>query len=131
MDLIPTINTSNSTFSVVLNNVGYNMRTYWQEEATMWFLDLSLNDDTPVAMGLALVPNINILRFSRTLTRTIGELRVVGIDGDQNNRTDSLGNTSQLIYFLPGEFDTLFPDYESQDFRTQQFDFDELFTVAP
>lgn len=131
MELIPTINTSNTAFSVVLNNVGYNMRTYWQEEATMWFLDLSLNDDTPVAMGLALVPNINILRFSRTLTRTIGELRIVGINGDQNNRTDSLGDTSKLIYFLPGEFEALYPDYESQDFRTQQFDFDELFTVAP
>jgi len=129
MYLLPTTNTSNTTFSAVLNGVGYNMRTYWQELCSMWFLDIQLNDDIPVAMGLALVTDINLFEWSRKFTRTIGQLRVVDSVSDGNATTESLGNTSKLYYFEPGVFESRYPDYGAVLYRDLQLDFDDLFTV--
>ena len=128
--LIPTSNKGTTNFNVVLNNTPFNMRTYWQPIASMWYLDFLQSDTTPIAMGLALVPNINILRYSREITNTIGELRVVDLSGDGNAKEDSLGNTANLFYFSPGQFEEEFPNFGVQQFRELQFDFDDLYTVV-
>lgn len=128
--LIPTSNKGTTNFNVVLNNTPFNMRTYWQPIANMWYLDFLQSDNTPIAMGLALVPSINILRFSRGITNTIGELRVVDISGEGNAEENSLGNTALLFYFTPGQFDEEFPNFGVQLFRELQFNFDDLYTVV-
>lgn len=128
--VIPTFNTGTVEYNVILNGSVYYLRTYWNQYAKMWFLDLKDNNNDPIQMGIALVPNINLLRRNRNQTETIGELRVVDTNGDGNATTESLGNTSLLYYFLPGEFEATYPDYNKQDFREQQFDFDSLFTVV-
>ena len=113
-----------------MNGASYNVRTYFNEYAAMWFLDLLTIDDVPIAMGIALVPNINLFSFDDTLTNEIGQLRVADTNGDGNSTTESLGTTSILYYFFPGEFESLYPDYDSQDYRPQQFDFYSLFTLV-
>ena len=128
--VIPTFNTGTVAYNVSLNGTTFFIRTYFNEFASMWFLDLLDSNNDPVALGLALVPDINILRYSPSLTNTIGELRISTTETG-NDTTTSLGTDALLYYFLPGEFETLFPDFNAEQFRTQQFDFSALFTVAP
>lgn len=127
--IVPTFNIGTVNYVVTLNNVSYFLRTYWNEYALMWFMDISDINQNPIAIGLALVPDVNILGFSRFLTTTIGQLRISSTDGNTN--TTSLGVNSILYYFVPGEFETLYPDYLDQSYRDLQFDFDSLFSVVP
>ncbi len=128
--VIPTFSTGTVKYNVSLNGATFFIRTYFNEFSKMWFLDLLDSDNNPVALGLALVPDINILRYSQQLTDTIGELRIsTAVTG--NDTTMSLGDDALLYYFTPGEFETLFPNFNTELFRTQQFDFSALFTVAP
>lgn len=129
--LLPTFNISPTSYNVSINGLVYFIRTYWNEYASMWFLDLQDSNSEPIAMGLALVPNINLLRFSETLTNTFGELRVVDLTGEGNALNTSLGQSALLYFFNPGEFEATFPDYNVQLYRTQQFVFSDLFEVAP
>lgn len=128
--VIPTFSTSTVSYNVSLNGATFFIRTYFNEFARMWFLDLLDSDSNPVALGLALVPDINILRYSQQLTDTIGELRISTV-ATGNDTPTSLGDDALLYYFTPGEFETLFPNFNTELFRTQQFDFTALFTVAP
>lgn len=125
--VIPTFNTGTTSYNVALNGTTYFFKTYWNEYAAMWFLDILDSDGNNVAMGLALVPDINIFRYDTQLTNTIGELRVADLTGEGNAKDDSLGNTALLYYFLPGEFQQLYPNYNVENVRPQQFDLDELY----
>ena len=129
--LVPTFNISPTSYNVTMNGVVYFLRTYWNEYSGMWFLDFNDSNSDPIATGLALVPNINLLRFSETLTDGFGEFRVVDLTGDGNATNTSLGTTALLYFFLPGEFSELFPDYNSRLFREQQFTFSDLLTYSP
>lgn len=126
--IVPTFNDGTVTYTVKLDTINYFIRLYFNEFASMWFLDLLDNNSSPIALGLALVPNVNILRYSRELTQTIGQLRI-STTNTGNDTTTSLGDDAILFYFLPGEFETLFPNYNNPDVRAQQFIFDDLFTV--
>ena len=126
--VIPTFNDTTTTYNVTLNGQIFFFRTYWNEFAAMWFLDIKDINDVDIAMGLALVPNINILEYSPQLSADIGELRISDVSGDGNATDTSLGTTAILYYFLPGEFETLFPNYNKEEVRTQQFVFEDLFT---
>jgi len=128
--VIPTFNGGTTKYNVNLNGQVFFFRTYWNEFALMWFLDITDVNDENVAMGLALVPDVNILGYSPQLSQDIGELRISDPGGDGNATETSLGDTATLYYFLPGEFETLFPDFNKEEVRTQQFVFDDLFTVV-
>ena len=123
---IPTFNDGTVSYTVTLNTTNFFIRLYFNEFASMWFLDLLDNDSNPIALGLALVPNVNILRYSRALTQTIGQMRISTVNTG-NDTTTSLGDDATLFYFLPGEFEALFPNYNNPDVRVQQFVFDDLF----
>ena len=126
--VIPTFNIGTVSYNVNLNGATFFIRTYFNEFAKMWFLDLRDSNNDPVALGLALVPDINILGYSQELTDTIGELRISTVSTG-NDTTTSLGTDALLYYFTPGEFEKLFPNFNKELFRPQQFNFDELFTV--
>ena len=124
--IIPTFNTGTVEYNAALNGTTFFFRTYWNEFSSMWFMDIRDINRNPVALGLALVPNINILRYRRELTNTIGQLRI-SVTNTGNDIDTSLGDDAKLFYFLPGEFETLFPNYNNPDVRNQQFDFDDIF----
>ncbi|MBL4769532.1 MAG: hypothetical protein JKY94_17800 [Rhodobacteraceae bacterium] len=79
-------------------------RTYYNYLAPGWFLDILDEDEVAILTGLALVPNINILRAHPNAAAAIGELRVADLGGDGNTSPESLGNTAYLAHYLPGEF---------------------------
>ena len=96
----------------------------------MWYLDLYTNTAEPLALGAALVPAINILRNFPPLAQTFGELHVLDISGDNNAQSTSLGNTAQLIYFEPGEFETTYPDFGTFDTKPLAYNFDDFFSIG-
>ena len=65
-------------------------------------MDLSSSDGQPLALGLALVPVVNLLEAETELTRTIGQFRVFPTDGTENT---SPGSIAPVWWFAPGEFE--------------------------
>ena len=109
--VVPTFNGGTYEYNIALNGITYFIRTYYNEYASMWFLDLLDSNNDPIAYGLALVPDINILSYREEFSTTIGELRIADTNGDGNELTASLGDTSLLYYFRPGEFEETYPAY--------------------
>lgn len=126
--IIPLSNTTTTLQSVILNGVTYGFRTYFNDGASMWFLDISQNN-APIAAGLALVPTINILEYSPPLQATIGELRIVDLTGSGNATSTSLGVDAVLFYYTPGEFVALFPDFDTVLVRPLGYDLNDFFTT--
>ncbi len=114
-----------------LNRQTFGIRTYWNPTARTWFMDLTDRLDVPIQSGLALVPVINILEAHPDLTATIGQFRIVVNDGGENDTIDSLGNTAALVYFVPGEFEATYPNFDAPPIIPLTYVFDDLFTVVP
>ena len=129
--IIPTTDNGSSAFTVRLLDSTYSFKIYWNNTLSMWYLDLFSNVGTPLAQGAALVPEINILRNFPPLTTAFGQLRVVDLTGEGNATPTSMGNTAQLVYFRPGEFEALYPFYDSVTVKPVNYDFDALFTILP
>lgn len=125
MQIIPLDSTGARRITVGL----YDFRTYWTPLEKMWHLDLFDASGSVIALGLALVPDINILRYDESLVATVGDLRVADLSGEGNANNSSLGNTAVLAYWAPGEFSAEYPDFEGDELRQINVDIDELFTV--
>ncbi len=110
MQILPVTADNDRRFQVLLGDNLLTLRTYFNSVVPGWFMDIVAQDETPFARGLALVPAINILRANAELTRTLGQFRVIVSDGGENDTPESLGNTAQLWWFAPGEFETLDQD---------------------
>lgn len=126
MQVIPLDSTGASRVTVGL----YDYVTYWNPAVSMWYLDLYDANDAPIALGLALVPNINLLNYDQSLVATVGQLRVVDLSGSGNADSTSLGNTAILSYWSPGEFESSYPTYDTPTLRAVNVNIDELFTVV-
>ncbi len=90
-------------FQILLGENLLTIRTYWNGTVPAWYMDIIAQDETPIALGLALVPVINILEFSPQLTMDFGQFRV--ITTDENDTPTSLGNTAQVWWYAPNEFE--------------------------
>lgn len=122
--------TNGGNYTVNLNGSTYTLRTYWNQYANRWFMDFnSLNGD-PIASGLAIVSQKNLFSSSKQLSLTIGEIWPFDAKGGDCETRDQLGVSVFLIYFTPGEFEELFPNYNDQLYRQVNYVFDELFTVV-
>lgn len=104
-------------------------RTRFNPAVPLWYLDLFNSDGTAIIYGLALVPPHNLLRHQPVLTRTIGDLRVVDLDEGGNTDSDRLGTGVGLVHYAPGEFESLYPNFDNPPLPPLSYDLDELFTV--
>lgn len=96
---------------VTLGENTLQLRTYFNSISNYYYLDVLTELDEPIVLGITLKSPFNL--FARQeLSNTIGQLRM----SDNATPFGSLGQTAQLLWFAPGE-------YES-------FDFDELGDVA-
>lgn len=102
---LPVTNEPDRQFEVVLGDNLLTVRTYFNTVARTWFMDLYDGNDNPLALGLALVPLINVLEASPQLTQALGQFRILTTDGGENDTADSLGVTGLLYWFAPGEFE--------------------------
>jgi hypothetical protein len=126
-----TLDPSNAgLYNIVLNGATFFIRTYWNQYANRWFMDFNDVDDNPIASGLAIVSRVNLFQSRPELSLTIGEIWPVDLKGGDCETRDQLGITVQLIYFLPGEFEATFPNFNDQLFRPLNYIFDDLFTVV-
>ncbi len=129
--IVPTTSDGSSIYRVRLLSETYLFNTYYNNTLSMWYLNLSDSEANPLALGAALVPNIDILRNFPPLTNTFGELRVLDLTGEGNATPTSLGDSAQLIFYEVGEFEATYPDYNSIDTKPLPYDFDEYFIVVP
>lgn len=82
-----------------------SVRTYWNPTVTGWYMDLYGSSGLPIALGLALVPVVNVLESQPNITREYGQFRVLTLDGGENSSADSLGRAANLWWFAPGEWE--------------------------
>lgn len=122
---------NNGNYSISLNGVPYLWRVYWNVYVNRWNIDINDIGDNPVSLGLTIVANRNLLRYSPTLTNQIGQIWAIDLLQLDCSVREELGSNTVLIYYAPGEFETSFPDYGDIDTRPFPYDFDSLFTVGP
>ena len=99
------------------------LRTYFNSVSEYYCLDVLTELDEPIVLGITLKSPFNL--FARQeLTNTIGQLRM----SDNATPFGTLGQTAQLLWFAPGEFESLDFD-EIGDVTTLPltYDFDALF----
>lgn len=107
--IIPLTNDPDRKLTIELGDNLLNLRTYYNPTVPGWYMDIEGH-----ALGLALVPYINVLQQSPELTRTLGQFRLF-VDGGADVIVDSvpfsgaegldvLGQSAQLWWFAPGEW---------------------------
>ncbi len=128
--VIPTNSDGFSSFSVNAGIFAFMLETYWNSNPSMWFANIGLSDGTILVKGAALVPNVNLFDFSPRFTRKYGQFRIEDLTGAGNANDESLGNSAQLMYYTPGEFEALFPLFNAPRNKPLLYDFDDLFTIA-
>ena len=88
IELIPT--DTQETFTIELADGNeYTISTNWNEYRNLWFIDILTADEVPLAMQIACVPEINLLRCYKHLIN--GSLYCL-----TNENTDSLKD----VYFV-------------------------------
>lgn len=103
--IIPVNSTGDRRIQLLLGSNLLTVRTYWSPTVPSWYMDLIDSGGNELAVGLALVPIINVLESQPNLTRIYGQFRVFTIDGSENDTETSLGDTGILWWFAPGEWE--------------------------
>ena len=108
---------------VTLGTSTLQLRTYFNSISEYYYLDVLTELDEPIALGITLKTPFNL--FARQeLTNTIGQLRMSA----DAKFFGSLGQTAQLLWFAPGEFEMLgFDDLGDVTTLPLTYDFDALF----
>lgn len=122
---------NNGNYSISLNAAPYLWRVYWNKYVNRWNIDIKDLDNNPVAMGLSVVANRNMLRYSPSLTSQMGQIWAFDFLGQDCQVREELGVNTVLVYYAPGEFETDFPNYGDLDVRPFPYDFDSLFAEGP
>ena len=105
-------------------------RSRFNSSVPCWYLDLYDSDGTELVFGLGLVAPHNIIGYLPKISERIGDLRVIDVDGSGNNDPDRLGVGVGLVHYPPGEFLSLYPDFDSPKIRPLGFNIDDLFSEA-
>ena len=58
---LPLFSDLNYRYNASLETVSLQFKYYWNQRATQWQMDIRLEDQTPVVLGYALVPQYPIL----------------------------------------------------------------------
>ena len=128
--IIPLTNRNAPTITTItLGDSTYSIRMYWNEYVSRWYLDISTSTREPLALGIPIVANINLLRYSKALTARIGQLRAVDTTGGDCEIQDNIGTRIKLLYFSPGEFEALPRNQIDLPYRPINYPFSDLFRV--
>lgn len=103
--ILPVNSTGDRRIQVLLGQNLLSIRTYWDSTVPGWYMDLYGSNGLPIALGLALVPIVNVLESQQNITRVYGQFRIFTLDGGENATSDSLGRTAKLWWFAPGEWE--------------------------
>ena len=103
--IIPVNSTGDRRIQVLLGSNLLFIRTYWNPTVPAWYMDIVGPNGQPIALGLALVPVVNLLESQPSITRVFGQFRIFTLDGGENNTADSLGRLAKLWWFAPGEWE--------------------------
>lgn len=101
--LIPFTNDGCSTIDVVLGNNAFKLRTYYLPYTKHWLLDIMDESENPILMGISLNVGVeNLVRGKAKLFQN-QTIRVISLDGTENNTPDSLGTSCVVLYYPEGE----------------------------
>lgn len=105
MLIIPTTSDGARRASVDLGEIVgvWTFRTYWNPTAKIWNIDIYDSDDSPVILGVALPPTIDICNPFPELRDVFPELRVADLKGTGNATPTSLGTDAILAQYDEGE----------------------------
>lgn len=104
-------------------------RSRYNSTVAGWCLDLYDANGAAIVTGLGLVAPHNIIRHLPRLVNTIGDLRVIDLDGNGNTDPDRLGVGVGLVHYAPGEFNALYPKVTGEG-RPLGYNIDDLFTAT-
>ena len=114
MELIPfTSDGARQFFCSFVNGIArkYLFKSSYNYKNRSWTMDLYDDAQKPLVFGKALVPGVNLFEGNEHLTRTVGNLRVIDLKGDQARSSDTLGSSSNsktvVVLFPPGEFEAV------------------------
>lgn len=129
--ILPVNSAADREFQVLLGSNLLTVRTYWNATLARWHMDLYDVDGVALARGLTLVPAINVLEAETELTRTIGQFRIAPANNAENDTPTSLGDTCQLWWFAPGEFEAYQDTLPPITTTPLPFDVRTMYTVGP
>ncbi len=102
--IIPMTSDGSRRATVNMGSVGvFVFRTYWNYTSSTWSMDILDANDNPLALGLTLVADINIIRAHPQLVDIFHDIRVANLDGNANRKLDSLGSGAQVAQFDNGD----------------------------
>lgn len=128
--IIPTTADVSRTFSFDSGTFLFGMKTYYNAKLNYWYCDIS-EAGVDLILGAGISANTNILSFSPNLTRKFGQFIPVNVNELTIPSPTSLGDTVEITYFEPGEFESTYPEYNNVLLQPLTYDFDLLFKVAP
>lgn len=108
-----------------------SVRTYWNDVAQRWYMDLFDADGASLARGLCCVPGVNLLEAETELTRVYGQFRVSVSDGGENATVAEWGSTSLLWWFAPGEYEAIDASRPYDTSSTLPFDVRQMYSPVP
>lgn len=95
-------------FVVSLDQVAYKFLFRWNTRAAQWFVSCSLEDDTPLFMGVAVVVNWGLGRRCKHPLRPAGALIAMDASGQQRDPgLSDLGKRIRIFYFDKAEVASL------------------------
>lgn len=100
-DVIPTFNDAEASYKVAVNGYNIGITTRYNYSAQCWMLDLSDALDAPILTGLMLIPGIDILKPYEHIRQQLGSFVLSEATTDAYLEPDSLGNTTQLLWYAP------------------------------
>ena len=87
------------SFSIVLNDVGYNMSAKWNSRAEFWTLDIADEDGTVILSNIALRAGLDLLA---PFNLGMGSLHVYDVSETGKEATlNNIGTDVVLVYMEP------------------------------
>ena len=106
MKQIPTTADGARRSTVDIQGIGtFTLRTYYRHIGSSFLMDLHDATGTAILIGVPLVAGVSLLNKAPRSRDSLGQWRMTA---DSSGR-ESLGDSTQLIQFDPGEFEQLSP----------------------
>lgn len=114
MQIIPFKETGAWGMQIALSGTLFNLKFQWNALNQYWLMDILDANFNPIVYGIVVVTNFNISQQFAALTgMPAGDIVVQNITNEwQNIQRFSMGNTTELIYYVPGEYEHFIPDGE-------------------
>lgn len=112
MQIIPFNETGSWIMQISLSSVIFNLRFHWNALNEYWLMDILDGDFNPIVLGVFVVSNFNIsAQFAAITGMPVGDIVCQNLLNAWGpiGRFD-MGQTTELIYYEPGEYLAYEPD---------------------